>query len=182
MSDEQALLGAIRDHPDEDTPRLMYADWLGEHAADGAERGRGTFIRVECELAGLRARPNRGTDRYQTLATHSSNRFGAAGTGALAGCGLTNRLRYLSLGFNVLGDLGALALARSPHFAALEELFLSSVGMSDEGADAVAAAPWAGQLQTLFLSFNSITPRKQAELTRQFGEILWIDGVVGEDN
>jgi uncharacterized protein (TIGR02996 family) len=30
MSDEAALLRAICDHPDEDTPRLVFADWLTE--------------------------------------------------------------------------------------------------------------------------------------------------------
>jgi uncharacterized protein (TIGR02996 family) len=31
MSDREALLAAICAHPDEDTPRLVYADWLEEH-------------------------------------------------------------------------------------------------------------------------------------------------------
>jgi len=33
-ADEAALLAAIRTHPAEDTPRLAYADWLDENAAD----------------------------------------------------------------------------------------------------------------------------------------------------
>lgn len=46
MDDGTALLAAIRLHPDEDVPRLAYADWLDEHNfADRAE-----FIRVQCEL------------------------------------------------------------------------------------------------------------------------------------
>ena len=38
MSDEKALLAAIWEHPHEDTPRLVYADWLDEAvlAAEGA--------------------------------------------------------------------------------------------------------------------------------------------------
>jgi uncharacterized protein (TIGR02996 family) len=32
MTDEDALLAAIREYPLEDTPRLAYADWLDEHA------------------------------------------------------------------------------------------------------------------------------------------------------
>lgn len=44
MSDEDALLAAILADPDEDTPRLVYADWLQEHGdADRAE-----FIRLQC--------------------------------------------------------------------------------------------------------------------------------------
>jgi uncharacterized protein (TIGR02996 family) len=47
MSDELALLAAIRDNPDEDTPRLVYADWLQEH--DQHERAE--FIRLQCAVA-----------------------------------------------------------------------------------------------------------------------------------
>lgn len=45
MSDEKALLAAIWEHPHDDTPRLVYADWLQEH--DQPERAE--FIRVQCE-------------------------------------------------------------------------------------------------------------------------------------
>src|SRR5438093_1495473 len=52
MSDttRSALLAAICAHPDEDTPRLVYADWLDEHG----EHDRAEFIRVQCELTRLR--------------------------------------------------------------------------------------------------------------------------------
>lgn len=47
MSNESALLAAIWEHPHEDTPRLVYADWLQEN--DQPERAE--FIRVQCALA-----------------------------------------------------------------------------------------------------------------------------------
>ena len=44
MSHDDAFLEAILDAPDDDAPRLLYADWLDEHGnADRAE-----FIRVQC--------------------------------------------------------------------------------------------------------------------------------------
>ena len=47
MSDAIALLAAIRQAPDDDAPRLVYADWLDEHGqTEWAE-----FIRIQCELA-----------------------------------------------------------------------------------------------------------------------------------
>ena len=49
MSDEKALLAAIWEHPHEDTPRLMYADWLQENA----QPERAEFIRLQIELARL---------------------------------------------------------------------------------------------------------------------------------
>jgi uncharacterized protein (TIGR02996 family) len=45
----EALLRDIIDHPDDDTPRLVYADWLDDHG-DG---DRAELIRVQCRLASL---------------------------------------------------------------------------------------------------------------------------------
>src|SRR5262245_17193649 len=52
MSDEKALLAAIWAHPHEDTPRLVYADFLQE-TGDAAKAARAEFIRFQCELARL---------------------------------------------------------------------------------------------------------------------------------
>ncbi len=49
MTDEKALLAAIWEHPHEDTPRLVYADWLQETGEPG-NVARAEFIRVQCEL------------------------------------------------------------------------------------------------------------------------------------
>ena len=47
MTDRDALLAAILAHPDEDTPRLMFADWL----KDNGEADRGEFVRLQVEAA-----------------------------------------------------------------------------------------------------------------------------------
>jgi uncharacterized protein (TIGR02996 family) len=47
MPDAAPFLAAIRAAPDDDAPRLIYADWLDEHG----EPERAEFIRVQCELA-----------------------------------------------------------------------------------------------------------------------------------
>lgn len=47
MNDHDALLHAIGEHPEEDTPRLMYADWLEEN--DQPERA--DFVRNQVEMA-----------------------------------------------------------------------------------------------------------------------------------
>jgi uncharacterized protein (TIGR02996 family) len=49
MSHDDAFLASIIEAPDDDTPRLIYADWLEER-----DDPRGEFIRVQCELARLR--------------------------------------------------------------------------------------------------------------------------------
>jgi uncharacterized protein (TIGR02996 family) len=49
MSDEAALLKAIIAHPDEDTPRLVYADWLDEHGRSVEAE----FVRTQCRIAAI---------------------------------------------------------------------------------------------------------------------------------
>jgi uncharacterized protein (TIGR02996 family) len=46
MTHEEAFLRAIREAPDDDGPRLVYADWLEERGDP-----RGEFIRVQCARA-----------------------------------------------------------------------------------------------------------------------------------
>jgi uncharacterized protein (TIGR02996 family) len=43
----QAFLQAIIEHPDDDAPRLVYADWLDDHG----DPERAEFIRLQCQLA-----------------------------------------------------------------------------------------------------------------------------------
>jgi uncharacterized protein (TIGR02996 family) len=52
MSDEKALLAAIWAHPHEDTPRLVYADFLQE-TGEPANVARAEFIRLQIELTRL---------------------------------------------------------------------------------------------------------------------------------
>jgi uncharacterized protein (TIGR02996 family) len=50
MTHEQAFLQAIREHPHDDAPRLIYADWLEEQGG-AARTARASFIRAQCRLA-----------------------------------------------------------------------------------------------------------------------------------
>jgi uncharacterized protein (TIGR02996 family) len=52
MNRADAFLQAIRDAPEDDTPRLIFADWL-EEQGDPASVARAEFIRVQCALATL---------------------------------------------------------------------------------------------------------------------------------
>ena len=52
MNERDALMRAICENPDDDTPRLVFADWLQEHG----EEERAEFIRVQVEAARLAAR------------------------------------------------------------------------------------------------------------------------------
>jgi uncharacterized protein (TIGR02996 family) len=51
LTDREALIRAVCEHPTDDLPRLVFADWLDEHG----EGAYAEFIRVQCELATLQA-------------------------------------------------------------------------------------------------------------------------------
>lgn len=47
MTEREALIAAVIQHPDDDTPRLIFADWCEENG----EPERAAFVRVQCEIA-----------------------------------------------------------------------------------------------------------------------------------
>src|SRR5262249_5412582 len=51
MEANLAFLQSISDKPDDDAPRLIYADWLEEHGRTDAEKAHAQFIRAQIELA-----------------------------------------------------------------------------------------------------------------------------------
>jgi uncharacterized protein (TIGR02996 family) len=59
MTEDAAFLQAIIANPDDDSLRLIYADWLEEHG----QADRAAFIRVQCELV----RPALDEQRWQEL-------------------------------------------------------------------------------------------------------------------
>lgn len=66
-----AFLDAIFDYPDDDTPRLVYADWLQEHGQENYAQ----FIRLQCAAArekpwsARRGKPIVGRDRPRVEST-----------------------------------------------------------------------------------------------------------------
>jgi uncharacterized protein (TIGR02996 family) len=54
MSDEAAFLNHLRDHPRDDTARMVYADWLEERDTDEAT-AKAEYLRCEAELVAFAA-------------------------------------------------------------------------------------------------------------------------------
>src|SRR5262245_24225920 len=52
MTEREALLRAVCENPDDDLPRLVFADWLDENG-DEAARAWAEFIRLQCRAARL---------------------------------------------------------------------------------------------------------------------------------
>lgn len=85
MSDQAAFLDAIRRDPDDDTLRLVYADWLDENA-DGltdVDRAHAEYIRLSCGYGKWAA-----VDEQQWIASnwrrfvpHFCKRFGVVASG-----------------------------------------------------------------------------------------------------
>src|SRR4051795_602322 len=67
MSEEDGLLQAILDDPEDDAPRLVYSDWLEDHG----EPNRAAFIRLQIELARL----PKGDSRHPPLARREAALF-----------------------------------------------------------------------------------------------------------
>jgi uncharacterized protein (TIGR02996 family) len=76
MTHDEAFLADIRDRPDDDTPRLVYADWLDDHG----EPARAEFIRVQCELARIEPTDDRVPELHlrqlELLAEHEREWLG----------------------------------------------------------------------------------------------------------
>ena len=176
MHDDTAFLRRIAEVPDDDAPRLLYADWLEERGDP-----RGSFIRVQCALARLPADDPRRHDLEQAerhlLAAHA-----AAWAGDLAGRVSGWRFRrgfveevtlaaeaFLEHGPHLLpesmvrtvrlydcGDIVA-KLARLPALARVTGLDLCGNRLGDAGLAVLLRSPHLRGVQSLDLSFNSLS-------------------------
>jgi uncharacterized protein (TIGR02996 family) len=73
MSDREAFVRAILESPDDDAPRLVYADWLDENG----DPARAEFIRLQCELGGIVLGTQAAFDRFRAIQSRSRTLFEA---------------------------------------------------------------------------------------------------------
>src|SRR5262249_13419668 len=80
---------AIREEPDDDAPRLIYADWLEEHATSESDRVRAEYVRLECEHARIDADSGRGAyvrrEQIQKRSHEIEEEYKEAGSAGLTG-------------------------------------------------------------------------------------------------
>jgi internalin A len=128
---EDAFLQAIVESPEDDTPRLMYADWL-------TERGdvRGDFIRVQCELARLEP-DHPGYDRLreqeQELLEAHSGRWRSQWLGPIAARATVLFVRGMPDGVGLEEGTENDDLLHLQRIPTLRGLGLYSSAISDEG-------------------------------------------------
>jgi uncharacterized protein (TIGR02996 family) len=179
MTQEQAFLRAISAAPDDDAPRLIFADWLEERCDP-----RGEFIRIQCCLASMpeddRRRPTLQEREYNLLNQHRATWEGPLRQICKVASitfqhGFPETIGISSAAFLTQGDqLFALApirgldlvdivsrgdmaaIAASPHLKNLTTLNLRGNYIRDEGVQALAASPHLKNLTTLYLGYNRI--------------------------
>lgn len=175
-TDDEPFLRRIRAHPDDDGPRLIFADWLDERG----DPDRAAFIRVQVALAGLPAGDRRRPDLiaaerglldahgpawsapFRGLATGLEFRRGFVDevrvpaavfvrqAGRLFAAGPVRHLHLLDLG-------GCLRAAfASPYLGRLSALTVYAQHAGDGLGRAVADSPHLGGLKALYLGRNRL--------------------------
>jgi uncharacterized protein (TIGR02996 family) len=156
MSTESALLAAILAHPDEDTPRLAYADWLDENAdalpgRDPQEvRARAEFIRLQIACEGHDGDPDfdAARDRASTLRLRYWKLWQPPFPSAEGWWGFESRRGFAECAHRVLARFPALA----------EELFAVAPvraldgSLTAQAADVLAKCPHLRRIRTLDIS------------------------------
>jgi uncharacterized protein (TIGR02996 family) len=174
-----AFIQDIKDHPDDDVPRLIFADWLEEHGDP-----RGEFLRVQVQRARLRPNhPQQGALRrreLELLREHAVSWLepwldlvirweferGLISLSARAERFLSNEAAALATAENCawlttlsLQELTARHVPRlvaSPFLPPLVTLDLSGNRLGPQGARALAESPQVAQLRTLRLRGNRL--------------------------
>lgn len=187
MKEAEGLLRAIQDSPDEDAPRLIYADWF----EDQGDLDRAEFIRVQCRLARMSlydpARPVLLRREYDLLSRHGN-------VWSKPLIGRVRRWRYRR-GFveQVKAEVEVFSnhaemlwgnypvrelhltrssaaevrkLASSPWLAHVEALDLSNTSLGDKGLLALLGSTYLLGLRRLALSFCDLRSRGVRELAR----------------
>jgi uncharacterized protein (TIGR02996 family) len=136
-----ALLQAARSQPDDDTARLVLADWLEENG-DGSDLARAELIRVQLELSRL------GQDSLRRRVLQAREKalleeHGPAWRGPLQssrnGCHFERGLLHLEVGVARLVGREGSALAASEALCWLERLTVKSV--DEDSVVSLAASP-----------------------------------------
>ena len=187
MTDRDAFLAAIRANPDEDTPRLAFADFLDEQGTK-PDQYRADFIRTACRLA--RAEPY--SPEWRVLGERNAKlvrKIPATWTAHLKGRAIASDFergfighvtmyskRFVAEGAKLFdddpirtvkfatlksarGSVPAKELFACPHLARLARVILDGSGLKDKELAAFAQSPHTANLRGLSLGGDNPFPR-----------------------
>jgi uncharacterized protein (TIGR02996 family) len=168
MNAAEPFLRAIHDRPDDDAPRLVYADWLD----DRGDAARAGFIRVQCALARAAAndprRPAWQARERELLERHHTE-WGGLMHELFSNLDFRRGFLYCT-GFHQpprpIGDEGVLRLLEDCQVAGMTLMTLDDCEVSDRGVEALAASWQVQDLQDLLLGGNRVGPVGAAALAR----------------
>lgn len=144
MTDEEGFLQAIIESPDDDAPRLVFADWLEERGDP-----RGEFIRVQCEQARMSEDDGQWPIRVRRE-EELLNLHGPAWLGGVSG--LVTDCRF-ARGFVESATMGARQFLTHAdklfRLAPIRHLRLTRLGSSKVSARDIANCPVLGRLRRL---------------------------------
>ncbi len=185
MRDREAFLSAILAHPDDDLPRLIFADWLDEHG----EPDRAEFIRLQCaadrgepdaRTAAAREREHalESAHRAEWLAPlgppvyHAEFRRGFVEhvilpADAFLRRGPALRRRTPLRGVTLLGARRVFReLLDGPLLSGLTALHLTGAHLGDDGVRLLALSPALEGLTALRLGMNDVADGGASALAR----------------
>ncbi len=201
-----ALLQASKETPDDDTPRLVLADWLEDHGEDA----RGQLIRWQCQAARLEEHsPERWQLQNQADALLRQHRDAWLGPLLRLGTGaeFVRGLVRLTCTASALARLPGRGQDWAEAWAWVEEVRLTQVGktpnlfalpimrrittldlnarnnhIGDAGVEALSRSPHLDGLLSLRLEFNGIGPEGARTLAGASGlERLQVLDLSGND-
>lgn len=144
---DRSFLAAVCASPDDDTPRLAYADWLEE--ADRPERAE--FIRVQCELARIDGddprRPDLDRREQELLSAHAGEWLKSIPTWA-------RKYPYFRRGFvNQIGVGTRTFAGKAGGLRGKAPVDVASLSNADRGGlEALAGCPHLAPLRALLLA------------------------------
>jgi uncharacterized protein (TIGR02996 family) len=183
-NDEAALLAAVCSRPDDDAPRLVYADWLDEHGRPA----RAALIRAEVEgvrelAAGRRLsatlvrrlrearagcpRPLAGLPKLPGVEWAGPTDRGFPARIRVADAAAFLRVAGRAYAAAPVSDLSlgrstpaaVRRLAASPHLARLRRLDVSRLGAGDAGVEALAGSPHLRRLEHFTAPYAGLSDR-----------------------
>jgi uncharacterized protein (TIGR02996 family) len=170
MTQDEAFLQAIIENPEDDAPRLVYADWLDEQGCSE----RAELIRIQCELAHMAVfndqRRQLQKRQQQVLDAHGRTwlmqEWPQAANRVIKPTTFERGFAAdLSLCGRELGENSLRALAKSPRLVLLTALDLRKNGMTENAVLALATSSLLTRLTFLDLRENPLSTESLKAVT-----------------